>query len=204
VWFSSIRSGSWAASRSPRSARDGRPERHLAFVGVRRIGKSRLIEHYRDTASVAVAYGPMDSAATTLAVFLQAMVRATVNALALRRGRAEVGKSADDLEVVARAAALDGNVVERVLRAPEATAERRPDGQRLLEVALTFPEAFAEATDQPFLIVADEVQHVVGLAGDAPFGGRTAGVARRTDGEDRGILLGSSARRSSGLPESAG
>src|SRR5262245_35692259 len=71
-----------------RAARDGRPERHLAFVGVRRIGKSRLIEHYRDTAPIAVAYVRMDSAATTLAVFLRAMVRATVNALALRRGQA--------------------------------------------------------------------------------------------------------------------
>jgi hypothetical protein len=155
-----------------RAAQVGRPERHLTLVGVRRIGKSRLIEQYRDTAPIAVSSVRMDWGATTLAVFLRALMRATINVLTLRP--AEVRTRADDAAIVALAA----------------TAAWRPDGQRLLEIALTFPEVIAQATGQPFLVVADEFPHLVGLVGYAPFGGRTAGVSRRTDKEALELLLG--------------
>src|SRR5215469_6594126 len=65
----------------------GTPERHLALVGVRRIGKSRIIERYLETKPPVVAIAvQMDEATTTLQTFLLTMVRAVLVGLARHAG----------------------------------------------------------------------------------------------------------------------
>src|SRR5262249_15237464 len=81
---------------------------------------------------------PTEPPATTFPLFLRSMVRATVNALAARRGIAPLPKSADDRAVAALAGALGSPVAEQVLRAHAAAAARRTDEQHLLELGLTF------------------------------------------------------------------
>lgn len=168
-----------------RQAQAGRPERHLAFVGVRRIGKSRLIDHYRESSPpLAIVRLQVDSAASTIPVFLRTVVRETVNALARRRGVRMLGKAAEDNEVTATAGALGPAVAEQVLRAFAAAGARKVDHQRLLEMALSFPEVVAEVAEEPLLVFADEFQHVADLAVYPPFEG-----ARRRSVEDARLAL---------------
>ncbi|MBI4491899.1 MAG: hypothetical protein HY690_03800 [Chloroflexi bacterium] len=164
----------------------GRPERHLAFVGVRRIGKSRIVERYRDQAPpLAVAHVGIDSAAATIPQFLREMVRATVNGVARRNGGAPLDKTAADPAVLALALRLNPQLGEHVARAQTATAVRRPDNHALFVMALTFPQTIAAALEQPFLVLADEFQHIVALATYAPFGG---GSRRRTEEAQEHLL----------------
>lgn len=169
-----------------RAAITGRPERHLALVGVRRIGKSRLIEQYRDGAPpLAVAHVKMDSAAATIPQFLREMVRATVNGVARRRGVAPLDKTANDLAVLSLAFQLDPELGSQVAQAQTAAGNRRPDNHELFVTALTFPETIAASLSQPFIVLADEFQHLVALAAYAPFGG---GSRRRTEEAEEHLL----------------
>ena len=170
-----------------REARRGRPERHLAFVGVRRIGKSRIIEHYRDDApEVVVVSVQMDSATSTIPTFLRTMVRETLNGLARRRGVPLVGKTAGDAEIAGLAGALGPDVSDLAQRAIAAASARKADPQHLLETGLSFPERVSAVTGEPFLVFADEFQHIVDLAVYPPFdAGR-----RRKEEDARGALLG--------------
>src|SRR5436309_15703780 len=57
----------------------GTTERHLALGGIRRIGKSRIIEHYLEARPPVVAVAvQMDAAMTTLQTFLLTMIRAVL------------------------------------------------------------------------------------------------------------------------------
>jgi hypothetical protein len=167
--------------------RAARKKRHLAFIGVRRIGKSWIVARYAaNNPPLAVAEVAVDSASATLPQFLRAFVRATVNGVARLRNEPELDRTADDRSILALAARLDARLGEQVIRAQTAATQRRPDNQHLFESALAFPEAIAVALDQPFLVVADEFQHIVDLAVYPPF---DAGRRLRT-GEARQRLLG--------------
>lgn len=164
----------------------GWPERHLALVGVRRIGKSRLLEHYCDQAPLAVAHLGVDSAASTIPLFLREMVRATVNGFARRRGLFPLDKTQADPALLALAIQIDPRLGEQVARVQTAAAARRPDNHLLLAMALTFPETIARMLAEPMLVLADEFQHIVALAIYAPFGGGS----RRSTAEAEEHLLG--------------
>lgn len=164
----------------------GRPERHLALIGVRRIGKSRLIEHYRDSSPpVALVHIGLDSAAVTMPQFLREVVRATVNGVARKRVQVPLDKTASDQAVLSLAYQLDGRLAGHVAQAQTMAANRRPDNHALLVMALTFPEVVAAALSQPFIVLADEFQHLVSLAAYAPFSG---GSRRRTDDAEEHLL----------------
>lgn len=160
-----------------RAAVTGRVERHLAMVGVRRIGKSRLIEHYVESAPpLPVVVVQVDAASTTIQAFLLAMVRETINAIARYRGQASLPRGGP-VEMASLAAALDPRLAPEVSRALALTQARRIDGQEVLAAALAFPENISQVVDTPLLVIADEFQHLTDLAVYPPFdGGRRRSV----------------------------
>ncbi|HET7767948.1 MAG TPA: hypothetical protein VFN74_04170, partial [Chloroflexota bacterium] len=92
-----------------------RAERHLAIVGVRRIGKSRLIEHYVESGPpLPVAVVQVDAASTTIPAFLLAMVRETVNAVARARGQPGLSRAAAPVEIASLAGTLDARLAPEV------------------------------------------------------------------------------------------
>jgi hypothetical protein len=161
------------------AAKAGRPERHLALVGVRRIGKSRLIEHYVETHPDAVAViVSVDAATTNPQAFLVGVVRACVDAVArATRGAPLPSRIAGPVEIAAVAGALGTDLAGLVAGALARANARRPDAQDLLAGALRFPEEVARSIDRPLLVFADEFQHLVDLASYPPFdGGRRRSV----------------------------
>ena len=65
----------------------GTTQRHLAFVGVRRIGKSLLLAHYIESNPPALRIPfQVDEASTSFPMFLMTMLRAAVGVAAHRAG----------------------------------------------------------------------------------------------------------------------
>lgn len=153
--------------------RSGTTERHLALVGPRRIGKSRLLSDFRgrtapgkDLVAVEVA---IDQASATPSSYLTVMVRGVVNAFSWRAGRAGLGEAGTPMDFVAEATAISpdlGAVVTAALRLRDLA---RPDNEQLFTVATRLPEQAARATGVPVIVLADEFQHIVDLATYPPF-----------------------------------
>jgi hypothetical protein len=148
----------------------GTPERHLALVGVRRIGKSRIIEHYLEARPPVVAITvQMDEATTTLQTFLLTTVRAVLVGLARHAGVEPPPAGASLVQLATTAGRVGDRVGEVVGRALDRAGERRPDGQQLFQTALALPGEVAEATSTPMVVFADEFQHILNLATYPPF-----------------------------------
>src|SRR5216683_2795784 len=161
------------------AAEAGRPERHLALVGVRRIGKSRLIEHYVETHPNAIAViVSVDAATTNPQAFLVGMVRASVDAVArATSGTPRTSRIAGPVEIAGAAGALGSDLAGLVTGALARANARRPGAGELLAAALSFPEEVARSIGRPLLVFADEFQHLVDLASYPPFdGGRRRSV----------------------------
>lgn len=155
----------------------GSVERHLAFVGVRRIGKSRILAHFVETRPALTAVVvQVDEACTTPQAFLLYMARATADALARSAGRPALSKLAGPVEIASEAGAHGPHAAALFLRALALVEARRPDGQQVFSAAVTFPEEVATALNRPILVLADEFQHILDLAVYPPFstGGRSA------------------------------
>lgn len=115
-----------------RDVQAGTPERHLALVGPRRIGKSKIIEDYLAREStpaspVVVALLAMDGASATLQTYLVEMVRAVVAGFSRRAGRAALGAAASLVELVAEAA---------IRHCQDAYIAQRADRRRLVEAQM--------------------------------------------------------------------
>ncbi len=164
----------------------GAPERNVAVIGVRRIGKSYLLEQFAASQPpVMLVKLAGDSASTTLHQFLLAMVRSTISALVTSRGGGALSSGAGNVEIAASAARLGQAVSEVTQRALALAAERRPTGDRLLTAGASFPEEAGAALGVPVIVVMDEFQHVAHLANFQPY--RAAG---RSTQESLELLLG--------------
>lgn len=169
-----------------RTVRDGTPERHLAFLGVRRIGKSRLVERFRDLRhGVAIVSFETDEAATTLQAFLLEIVRATIAAVAVHVGQPPPTKRAAPLNLLAAAAGVSEDAATLTRDVLSLLDQRKPDGQMLFSSAAGFPAEFAQATGTPLIVCADEFQKVLDLAIYAPF---SAGRARKREEAEEMLL----------------
>ncbi|MHB1161366.1 MAG: AAA family ATPase [Chloroflexota bacterium] len=150
----------------------GQAERHLAFVGVRRMGKSRLVSRFVETRpEVITAVVQMDEASTTLQAFLLYFVRATVDGLGRHAGHSPLSKMAGPVEIAAEAATHGTDIAALVQRRLALVEARRFDGQQVFSAAVTFPEDVAHALNRAVLVIADEFQHILDLAVYPPFGG---------------------------------
>ncbi len=169
-----------------RAVEAGRPERHLAFIGPRRIGKSRLIERYLEDERPFVAIVlQVDEASTTMQAFLLSMVRATISGLAHHRARPPLPKMATPVEIAVAAGALGPEVAAVAERALTLVNARRPDGQQVFSLAVSLPEEIARAAQSPVIVFADEFQHVTDLAVYPPFAG---GRRKRQEDAQRELL----------------
>ncbi|MBI4493652.1 MAG: ATP-binding protein [Chloroflexi bacterium] len=154
--------------------------RHLAFTGVRRIGKSRLLSRFVEThPEHTIVAVQVDEASTTLQGFLLAIMRATIDGLARRAGHPPLPKMAGPIEIVAEAATHGREVAALVQRSLPLAQVRRFDGQQVFSAAVSFPAEVGATLNSPLLVLADEFQHLLDLAVYRPFGGsgRSAGEA---------------------------
>lgn len=151
----------------------GAPERNVALVGTRRIGKSKILEHFRETlpsgTGVVVAAIAMDGASTTPVAYLTSMVEAVVNGLLRRAGSPPLGPAPSVPAIASAAAPFGRPVSDAVAEALGIAGEARPDGRRLFVAATTFPERIATASGLAVMVHADEFQHVADLATYPPF-----------------------------------
>lgn len=166
-----------------RDVQAGTPERHLALVGPRRIGKSKIIEDYLAREStpaspVVVALLAMDGASATLQTYLIEMVRAVVAGFSRRAGRAALGAAASLVELVAEAAIIDPRLAEALNGPLRLHGAARPDGHQVFVAATSLPEEAARATGIPVIVLVDEFQHIADLSAYAPFRAR-GGVPSR-------------------------
>lgn len=152
----------------------GTPERNLALIGVRRIGKSRIMEHFRD-GIVASGRPPvvvslqMDAASTTLQTYLISMAAAVTDGLLRYRGEPALGQAPSPIQIAAAAATFGTSVSSVVGDALRTAAEARPNGQRVFVAATALPEQIAAASGLPVMVHADEFQHLRDLATYSPF-----------------------------------
>lgn len=148
----------------------GTPERHLALVGIRRIGKSRIVEQFltehRDAIMVVVA---IDAAAATLQTYLMTMTRAVLAALARDSESQPPPQGANLVELASAAATFGPGVAAVVNRALTLAASARPEGHQLFITATTLPEEIARETKRPVMVFADEFQHLTDLGAYPPF-----------------------------------
>ena len=148
-------------------------ERHLALVGPRRIGKSRLLTDYRDraaaTGAVATVEIAVDSAASTLPTFLLEMVRGVTAGFLRHASHRPLPEAPTEAQMAAAAAAVAPGLGELVVDALRLRNTARPDGHQLFTTAIRLPEAAAHATGTPVVVLADEFQHIVDLATYPPF-----------------------------------
>jgi hypothetical protein len=151
----------------------GTPERNLALIGVRRIGKSKILEHFRDGLPtedpLVVVNLQMDAASTTLPTYLLTMTSAVVDGLLRQAGRPTLGQAPSPTDIAAAAAGFNEHVSSVISDALRIVSEARPDGQRVFVAATTLPERIAAASGRPVMVHADEFQHIQDLATYSPF-----------------------------------
>ncbi|MGI8913244.1 MAG: AAA family ATPase [Chloroflexota bacterium] len=135
--------------------------RHTALYGLRRIGKSLLLDEVRRRhPSVAIARLDVDSVVTTPEDFARAFVAESLRAvLRLRPGSRYIGDSDDSLLVAAGAVHPD---LERMVSELLAAAQAEAHG-RLLNQALRFPAEISARTGRPLLVMLDEFQDITRL-----------------------------------------
>jgi len=172
-----------------RDVSGGGVERHLALVGPRRIGKSRILDDFLSGtampgAPIAVARLAMDGASATLRTYLIEMIRAVVAAYSRRAGRPEIGPAATTDELAAEAAVVDPGLATAIARALRLYRTARPDGHQVFMAATTLPEEAARATGIPVIVLADEFQHLLDVASYAPFRAGRGGPASKAAREN--------------------
>jgi hypothetical protein len=138
--------------------------RHLALLGLRRIGKTMLLDEVRRRhPEAAIAYLALDEVVSTPEEFARALAGEILGVAVVRRGIALLpGSTADALRAAARA--LDPHVlaaIEALLRL------LRPDEVdsygALLAAAMRFPAVVSEALDLPLVLMLDEFQEITRL-----------------------------------------
>lgn len=137
--------------------------RHLALLGLRRIGKTMLLDEVRRRhPEAAIAYLALDEVVSTPEEFARALAGETLRAAGARAG-IDLPLGASD-ESLRAAGALD----RRVLSLVEATLRLLASGEpgaygALLATVMRLPSVVAEALDLPLVLMLDEFQDVIRL-----------------------------------------
>jgi hypothetical protein len=136
--------------------------RHVALLGLRRIGKTMLLDEVRRRhARVAIAYLALDEVVSTPEDFARAFTVETLRAAATRIGcTGPVGETDDELRQAAQT--LSAQVVGHVERIIARLRGESSYGA-LLTAVMRLPSVISEALDLPLLVMLDEFQDVVRL-----------------------------------------
>ena len=133
--------------------------RHLALLGLRRIGKTMLLDEVRRRhPQEAIAYLALDEVVSTPEDFARALLAETLRAAAITGG--PLSPSNEDLRALARRLHPGlGPSLENLL---SLLAARENHGA-LLMAALRFPDEVSRALQRPLLLMLDEFQDLVRL-----------------------------------------
>lgn len=135
--------------------------RHTALLGLRRIGKTLLLDEVRRRhAGTAIARLDVDSIVSSPEDFARAFVAEALRAvLRIRSGAPHVGESDEGLRSAAAAVHPD---LEAFIAQLVTDAHAETHG-RLLSQSLRFPAEVASRTGIPLLIMLDEFQEIIRL-----------------------------------------
>jgi hypothetical protein len=135
--------------------------RHTALLGLRRIGKTLLLDQVRRRCStVAIARLEVDAVVTTPEDFARTWISETLRAvLRTRADETYVGETDEALRAAAvalhpRLEAIVTELLEHI---------RSEAHGRLLNQALRFPAEVSETTNTPILVMLDEFQDIIRL-----------------------------------------
>lgn len=136
--------------------------RHVALLGLRRIGKTLLLDEVRRRhPTSAIAYLPLDEVVSSPEDFARALAIETLRAAALGVG--------STLKLVPTAEGLSGAAAalhpDLVTSTEEITTLMREESSHgaLLTAVMRFPSQVSAALDVPILMMLDEFQEVVRL-----------------------------------------
>ncbi|MBA2240203.1 MAG: ATP-binding protein [Solirubrobacterales bacterium] len=135
--------------------------RHLALLGLRRIGKTMLLDEVRRRhPEAAVAYLALDEVVSSPEEFARALLGETLRVAARQAGVVlPLGSADEELRDAARA--MDSRLLAAV---DESVRLMASDANRpysaLLSAAMRFPAVVSEALDLPLLLMLDEFQEM--------------------------------------------
>lgn len=135
--------------------------RHVALLGLRRIGKTVLLDELRRRhPSRAIAYLSVDEVISTPQDFVRALAAEILGAVRQALGHGTVlGQDDDDLLT---AADFEDTIREAMQNLLEAIRSGRSNGALLTEV-MRLPAQVSAALELPLLIVLDEFQEIMRL-----------------------------------------
>ena len=135
--------------------------RHIGLLGLRRIGKTVLLDELRRRhSSYAIAYLSVDEVISTPEDFVRALAAEILGAVRQALGRTRVlGQADDDLLAAANFADTTREAMQTLL---DAIRSGRSRGALLAEV-MRLPARVSAELDLPLLIILDEFQEIVRL-----------------------------------------
>jgi hypothetical protein len=139
---------------------------HLALLGLRRIGKTMLLDEVRRRhPDVAIAYLALDEIVSTPEELARALVGEIVRVAGARRGIVVGSDPADDVLRLA-SQRLGANVlaaVDRLRTLMQPAGGQSPSYGALLTATMRFPAVVSDALDLPLLVMLDEFQELTRL-----------------------------------------
>lgn len=139
---------------------------HLALLGLRRVGKTMLLDEVRRRhPDAAIAYLALDEVVSTPEDFARAFVGEIVRVVGAHRGIVVAPDPSDD---VLRSASqrLDGDVfgaVDRLLSMMQPADIQVPTYGALLAATMRLPSVVSDALNLPLLVMFDELQELTRL-----------------------------------------
>jgi len=139
---------------------------HLALLGLRRVGKTMLLDEVRRRhPEAAIAYLALDEIVSTPEDFARALVGEIVRVAGARRGIVVGPDPADDV-LLSASQQLDPDVfaaVDRLVSHMQPAGTRTPSYGALLTATMRFPAVVSEALDLPLIVMLDELQELTRL-----------------------------------------
>jgi hypothetical protein len=138
--------------------------RHLALLGLRRIGKTMLLDEVRHRhPGAAIVYLALDEIVSTPEAFAGALASETLRAATVHAGRSWLPGLSDD-QLRATAQALHPRVLAAIDELLHLRSQREPsDYGALLAAAVRLPSVVSEALDLPLVVMLDEFQEIIRL-----------------------------------------
>lgn len=139
--------------------------RHLALLGLRRIGKTVLMDEVRRRHPyAAIAYLALDEVVSSPEDFTRALASEILRVAVAGKGKATmVGQDDAALSEAAAAVGVGALAAATQLLALLAAQQSRGSYAALLAATLRFPAEVARALDQPVLVMLDEFQELTRL-----------------------------------------
>jgi AAA+ ATPase superfamily predicted ATPase len=144
---------------------NGGHQRHLALLGLRRIGKTVLLDEVRRRhPTFAIAYLALDEAVSTPEDFARAYLHEVLRAVTTTKNMAAPeGQSDKQLRQVAQQLEQTAVAALEAALAPLATGRIRTSYAALFVATMRFPSMVAMSASIPLVVMFDEFQEITRL-----------------------------------------